>query len=169
MKFITIILPFLLLGLASHAKNLSSGNLSFTTSNKVILLDVDTYSCDDLQNGATVPSLKAISGKTSALKIKWMGTDPLEILIANLDIQGKELVGGKAQIRFSAENMIMPANDSSIHEIPCGLRFGGLPLINKNQSASLTGVIKLTGVTTDSQGNSTIEHATFPINLEYQP
>ena len=144
--------------------------LIFTTSSKIILLDADIYSCDDIADNATEPSLKAISGKTSSVKIQWSGENTLEIQKADLVITGSAVEGGQATIKYSLENFVFPGSDpNTIHTVGCGFRFGGLKLIDKNKSANLKGVISMVGITTDSEDNTSVVKATLPVDLEYDP
>lgn len=144
--------------------------LTFTTSSKVILLDADIYSCDDLANSSTTPSLKAVAGKTGAVKIQWSGANDLEIQKATLVVRSGSLEGGEFKVDFIAEGMVYPGGDpDTVHTVSCGFRFGSVNLKDKNRSAFMSGTVTMVGITTDSEDNTSAVKATYDIDFQYDP
>lgn len=151
-------------------KEENDDGLTFTTSSKIVLLDADIYSCEDLSTGATTPSLKAISGKTSAIKIMWSGENSIEIQKATLKIKSNYLSGGEFTVDFVAEGMIYPGKDpEKVYKVDCGFRFGGLPLKDTTKSAFMTATITMIGTTTDADDNTSAVKAIYNVDLQYDP
>ncbi len=166
-----ILIPLCLFTFLSCGKKQENDDgLAFTTSSKIILLDADIYSCDDITNNSTTPSLKAVSGKTSSLKIKWAGDNPIEIQKVELNIKSTYLSGGEFGITQVYEGLTYGGGDpDTTHVESCGIRIGGIPLKDKNRSAFMTGTITMTGVTSDAEDNTSAVKATYDVDLQYDP
>lgn len=145
------------------------GDLRVSVSKGTSLLPFAIQSCEDEAAGdPTVKSLSENSVKFSNLILKWMGSDPVKIEILKLKLTSAALQGGE-KIGFAEGDITIDGGDSADKIFSCGIRMGGIKLVNNSVPAIIPGTVIIIGSVTNSDGSTEPVYAETDVEVRYNP
>jgi hypothetical protein len=181
------LLTLLCLGLLT-ASSLSCRNQNGSAGLTVTLRPLSTFalptkatSCYTALSGGD-PDLSSPSVVYNSLSLKWTDTSK-SFTLAYLDLSFNSpaldgqrfdyyLADQELGAIFASDGTTMlamtdPANPPTMAS-DCGLKAGSIPIINQNNTAFVTGVLKVVGYSTDDGGNVEPIQVQIPINFQWQ-
>lgn len=177
------ILSLTLLGLLSCSKVADSELKISVTPNTLNLIDGTWYKCGSLPSDADLASMYFTASK---VLFKWESTknrvviQQLKITLESPDISGEKsfsLSGDELIAMFQdfesppgSGAITVDPNLSGTQETKCGLRVGGIKLIDENKTAYISATVRLRGVEIDGSGDSVANvSGETTLNINYEP
>lgn len=177
-----LILGLTLLGLLSCSKTDDSELKISITPNTLNLIDGTWYKCGSLPSDADLATMYFTASK---VLFKWENTknrvviQQMKITLESPDISGEKsfsLSGDELIAMFQdfesppgSGAIIVDPNLSGTQETKCGLRLGGIKLVDENKTAYISANVRLRGVEIDSSGDSVANvtgETTITVNYE---
>ncbi len=176
-NFIAILfLALLALANLSCQPNLSDGELKLVVAPSTAnALPIPVNSCKS--GGAGTPSVATPSYEFTRFKFSWFGSKDFTIGYIQVILRSGFLQGGvDSSCILSAADLdatlgttsrVIPAGDSAERNIACSIRCGGLKIDPKVTNAYMTGVVRMVGVQTDTDGNSFPVVSEAPVAVQF--
>lgn len=142
---------------------LQESSLAVTMAPKpTTALPVDNKSCKGSADGTN--DLPAPSFAFNTFQYQWNGTNFYKMAYVDITIKSGLLQGGKYQCIITGDELTavlgvaqapgINGGDTTSYKSNCGIRCGGLNILDTVSSAYLVGTAKIVGTETDADGNA---------------
>ncbi len=172
-----LLLSLSCLGILSCKPDTSGGDLKLVVGPSTAnALPVSISSCK--QGGSTdSPGLAAPAYEFTKFKYSWLGDKDFTMSYIQVTLKSGFLQGGKDTCTISASDLLatlgsaerqIKAGDTTERTAACSIRCGSLKLVDGVTDAYLTGTLRVIGIETDPEGDSSPVVGESDIAVQYK-